>query len=70
MEKEEYKEKFIEYIVNSCKAYNHGLYSDKDEAWFNTLAEKEYEAQEEAADDDIEYENPELDAEECMSYWD
>jgi len=67
----EYEERFKSYIVDSCKNYNHGLYDEKDEEWFKTLAINEYEAMiESVVLDDFDYDNPEFDAEECMSYWD
>jgi hypothetical protein len=71
MKKRIYKKKFKKYIVDYCKSYNQDLYTKKDEIWFNTLASNEYLAQEENIDFDGEenYEYPELDAEECISYW-
>ena len=67
----EYKESFISFIVEHCKNYNHGLYDAKDEEWFKTLANNEYEAQLESVGvDDFDLDNPELDAQECISYWD
>jgi len=71
MKKEEYKEAFISYIVEHCKNYNHGMYDSKDEERFNKLANAEYEAQlENIVEDDFDFDNPELDAKECISYWD
>jgi hypothetical protein len=68
---EEYKEKFINYIVGSCICYNHGLYDEKDEERFRTMAIAEYDAQLESIGvDDFDYDSPESDAKECMSYWD
>jgi len=67
---EEYKVAFESYIVEYCKNYNTGLYDAKDLEWFKTLANNEYEAQLESVGiDDMSYDNPELDAEECISYW-
>ena len=67
----EYKEAFKSYIVEYCKNYNRGLYDKKDLICFDNLAENEFEVQMETVDmEDFNFENPELDAEECISYWD
>lgn len=68
---ENYKKDFKEYVVNYCKRYNHDMYTDKDEAWFNNIAENEVEAHIESVGAlELDYDNPENDAEECLSYWD
>jgi len=67
---ENYKNKFKEYIVNYCRSYNQGHYTDKDEKWFKEVAENEVEAHIESVGlNELDYDNPESDAEECLSYW-
>ena len=67
----QYEKDFKEYIVESCKIYNHGMYTDSDLEWFNSLANSEFESMISECDmKDFDYDNPSVDAEECMSYWD
>ncbi|MFA5669893.1 MAG: hypothetical protein WCX83_00290 [Candidatus Cloacimonas sp.] len=70
MKKRIYKKRFINYIINHCKSYNHDVYTKEDKKWFRTLAVNEYLSQEESIDfDDVDNSHPEFDAKECISYW-
>lgn len=63
---ENYKNEFIEYVINYCRRH----YTKEDEKWFKAAAESEVEAHIESVGlNNLNYDNPEDDAEECLSYW-
>lgn len=66
----EYEKDFKECIVNACKNYEGGNYSDKDLQEFKNIADLEYDANIENLDlEDINFNDGAVDANECMSYW-
>lgn len=65
-----YKETFKKTIVNHCKSYNHDLYDEKDLLGFEKMAQSELDAHIESVGlSELDFDSPEDDAKECMSYW-
>lgn len=66
-----YKETFKNTIIGRCKAYNHDLYDEKDLINFKKIAQAELDAHiENVGLSELDFDSPEDDAHECMSYWD
>jgi len=68
---EKYKKTFKDTIVKHCISNNHIQPSEKDLEDFDKIAQAEYDAQLESVGlSELDFDSPEDDARECVSYWD